>query len=311
MPELPDVTVYVEHLATRLVGRTIMKVRVASPFVVRTFDPPVSALEGKRVDSVRRLGKRIVFGIEGGMFLVVHLMVAGRFKWKPAVGTAHAKLTGKIGLFALDVAEGTLELTEASTKKRASVHVVRGEEAVRAFDRGGVEPLGLPPAAFAEVVTRENRTLKRLLTDPRIFSGVGNAYSDEILHAAKLSPLARSAQLGDDAILRLQRAMEETLTTWTDRLRVEAKDGFPEKVTAFRPEMAVHGRYGKPCPVCGSPVQRIVYAENEANYCATCQTEGRLLADRAFSRLLREDWPKTLDELELAIEKKKAAARDR
>ena len=298
MPELPDITIYRERLTAFTVGHAPARVRVLNPFVLRTVTPSPSVLEGTRVMAVTAIGKRLVLAFEHSRFLVIHLMIAGRFKWKDRTGSAAPKLTGKLGLLAIDFEHGTLELTEASTKKRASVHLVRGDDALRAMDPGGVEPLGLTRANFARVLTRENRTLKRALTDPHIFSGIGNAYSDEILHAAKLSPLARTASLRDDAVGALHEAIETTLTAWTEKLRSEAKDTFPEKVTAFRPEMAVHGKFGKPCPECGAPVQRIVYAENESNYCARCQTEGRLLADRAFSRLLRDDWPKTLEELE-------------
>jgi formamidopyrimidine-DNA glycosylase len=289
MPELPDVTVYVEHIAARTVGQVLRGVRLKTPFLVRTFAPPLSSTFGKKVVGVRRLAKRIAIELEDGVFLVIHLMIAGRFKWKPA----GAPVPGKLGLAAFDFANGTLLLTEASTRKRASLHVVVGEDALREFQRGGIEVDRSTLAQFREVLMRENRTVKRALTDPRFFSGIGNAYSDEILHAAQLSPVKRTSQLQDGEIERLYEATKKTLALWTQILRDESKDAFPEKVTAFREGMAVHGKYGKPCPVCGAPVQRIVYADNETNYCARCQTGGKLLADRALSRLLHEDWPRT------------------
>jgi formamidopyrimidine-DNA glycosylase len=295
VPELPDVQLYVEHLTRRLAGRVLERVRVASPFVLRTVSPPLAAAEGKTIRAFRRLGKRIVFELDGGPFLVVHLMVAGRFHWKDA---GRAPVPGKVGLAAFDAASATLLLTEASPKKRASLHVVASEADLAALSRGGVEPLGADLAAFTVALRSENHTVKRALTDPRLFSGIGNAYSDEILHAARMSPFALTRRLGDDDVARLRDATRETLTSWLARLRAEAGDRFPEKVTAFRQDFAVHGRYGKPCPACGDPVQRLVYADNEANYCATCQTGGRLLADRALSRLLKDDWPRTLEELE-------------
>jgi len=295
MPELPDITIYVEALTARVVGRPIERIRLISPFLVRTAAPPIRSVEGQTVRSVSRLGKRLVFSIDGDdLFLVLHLMIAGRLHWKPA----GAKVAGKVDLLALDFPNGTLVLTEASTKKRASLHLIRGAAALAMLDRGGVDVLAASPAEFATALRRENHTLKRALTDPTLFDGIGNAYSDEILHRARLSPLKLTGRLTDNEIARLQTAASQTLREWTDRLRAETGDHFPEKVTAFRPGMAVHGRYGQPCPVCGTPVQRLVYAENEANYCPTCQTNGRLLADRALSRLLRTDWPKTLDELE-------------
>jgi len=300
MPELPDVTVYVEHIERRVRGARLEKVRLASPFVLRSFDPSIREAEGKVVSGLRRIGKRIVLALEADLFLVIHLMVAGRFRWAPAPG---AKVPGKIGLAALDFTTGTLILTEASTKKRASIHLVRGEAALAAMNRGGIEPLDADATAFAAALRSETHTLKRALTDPRLFSGIGNAYSDEILHRAKLSPLRRTDQLDDAAVERLRLAVRETLIEWTERLRREAGDDFPEGVTAFRPEMAVHGRYKQPCPVCGTPVQRIVYAENECNYCPRCQTDGKLLADRSLSRLLKADWPRTIDELEERSEK--------
>jgi formamidopyrimidine-DNA glycosylase len=294
VPEYPDITVYIEALAPRVVDQPITSIRLASPFLLRTADPPISEARGQRVTGLRRIGKRIVFALEGELFLVLHLMVAGRLRW----GAQLAKIPGKIGLAAFDFPSGTLLLTEASTKKRASLHFVRGEAALADFQRGGVEPLAVDLAAFREALTRESHTLKRAMTDPRLLSGVGNAYSDEILHRARLSPIKLTSKLDDDEWSRLYTATRESLLDWTDRLRKETGAGFPEKVTAFRPGMAVHGRYKQPCPVCNSPVQRIVYAENETNYCARCQTGGKLLADRALSRLLKGDWPKTLDELE-------------
>jgi len=294
LPELPDVAVYVERLADLLAGQVIEQARLKSAFLLRSFDPPLPAVVGKRVLATSRIGKRIVLELEDDLLLVFHLMIAGRLHWKER----GVKLTRKTDLFALDFATGSLLLTEAGTKKRASLHVVRGRAALTQFERGGVEPLESTPKEFAEAIVRENRTLKRALTDPRLVSGVGNAYSDEILHRAKLSPLKRTHDLSSAEIERLRLATIDVLKEWVARLRAEAAGGFPEKVTAFRKEMAVHGKYKKPCPVCGNPVQRIVYAENEANYCAQCQTGGRLLADRALSRLLGEDWPRSLEELE-------------
>ena len=294
MPELPDVELYVTHLRRRVVGQTLERVRVANPFLVRSFDPPLRETEGKRVLGIRRLGKRIVFDLDEDLHIVLHLMIAGRLRWK----TAGAKVPGKIGLAAFDFAPGTLLLTEASTTRRASLHVVRGEAAVAALDPGGVEPLAIERATFAAALRRENHTVKRALTDPRIFSGIGNAYSDEILWRARQSPVRLTKAITDDEVARLHEATVATLREWVERLAREAGDDFPEQVTAFREEMAVHGRYKKPCPACGAPVQRIAYASNESNYCAPCQTGGKLLADRALSRLMRGDWPKTLDELE-------------
>jgi formamidopyrimidine-DNA glycosylase len=294
MPELPDVDVYVAALEARILGSTLEKIRLNSPFLLRTVVPPLAASDGRRVVGVRRLGKRVVLALEAEFFLVIHLMIAGRLHWK-AKG---AKLAGKISLAAFDFTTGTLTLTEAGTKKRASLHVVSGETDLAAMSRGGVEPLTASPIEFRDALIRENRTLKRALTDPTIFSGIGNAYSDEILHAAKLSPTQLTRNLADDQIGRLRDATVSTLALWRDRLAKEAGGEFPEHVTAFRPEMAVHGRHKLPCPVCGAPIQRIVYAENEANYCARCQTGGKLLADRALSRLLGKDWPRTLEELE-------------
>jgi formamidopyrimidine-DNA glycosylase len=294
MPELPDVDLYVHALRPRIVGQTIRAIRLATPFLLRSVEPPLSSVEGRHVLGVSRLGKRIVVACEGDLFLVVHLMIAGRFRWKPA-GT---KVPGKVGLMALDFDSGTLILTEAGSKRRASLHVVQGRDALAQHDPGGIEVLEASLPAFADALRRENHTLKRSLTDPHVFSGIGNAYSDEILHAARLSPFKQTQTIGDDDVARLFEAVRSTLTGWSTRLREETGDGFPEKVTAFRDGMAVHGRYGQPCPVCGSPVQRVVYAANEANYCATCQTGGRLLADRSLSRLLKDDWPRTLEELE-------------
>ena len=294
MPELPDIVLYLEHLAPRVVNQTLERVVVRSPFLVRTFEPPISQAAGKRVLALRRLGKRVVFELEGELFLVVHLMIAGRFRWKPP-GT---KPPGKVGLAAFEFPSGVLILTEAGTKRRASVYLVRGEGSLRQFDRGGLEVLDADPATFAARLRSESHTLKRALTDPHLFSGIGNAYSDEILHQARLSPLARTGKLSDEEVERLYQATRSTLEHWITRLREEEGDKFPEKVTAFREGMAVHGRYKLPCPVCGTPVQRIRYADNETNYCARCQTGGRLLADRAMSRLLKEDWPRSIDDVE-------------
>ena len=294
MPELPDVVVYLEALQQRIVGRRLLGVRVTSPFVLRTVDPPLSALAGREVRGLCRMGKRLVWELEGGLFLVIHLMIAGRFRW----GAAGAKAPGKIGLAAFDFEDGTLLLTEAGSKRRASMHLVAGRAALAQFERGGLEPLDTDAAAFAERLRSENHTLKRALTDPRLFSGIGNAYSDEILHRARLSPLKQTSRLSDEEAGRLHTATQAVLLDWTDRLRKETGDGFPGKVTAFRDGMAAHGRYRQPCPDCGTPIQRIRYAENETNYCPSCQTEGRLLADRGLSRLLKQDWPRSLDELD-------------
>ena len=293
MPELPDVTVYVEALRERIVGQTLTRLRLASPFILRTVEPGISEFEGQEVLDVRRVGKRIVLEFEGDLFIVLHLMIAGRLKWLPA----GAKIPAKLGLAAFDFSNGTLLLTEAGSKRRASLHLVRGDEGVRALDPGGAEVLQIDLQTFRSLLTRERHTLKRALTDPHLFSGIGNAYSDEIFHRAKLSPIQMTTSLSAEEIARLFEATRATLLDWTQRLRDQAGGGFPEKVTAFREGMAVHGRYNKPCPVCGTPVQRIVYAENETNYCARCQTGGRLLADRALSRLLHSDWPKSIDEL--------------
>jgi formamidopyrimidine-DNA glycosylase len=293
MPELPDVTVYVEALQERIVRQTLTRVRIASPFLLRTVEPAVSEIEGKEVVSVRRVGKRIVIELEDALFIVMHLMIAGRLRWL----SPGAKIPGKLGLAAFDFSSGTLLLTEAGSKRRASLHLVRGEEGVRALDPGGVEVLEIDLDTFRALLTRERHTLKRTLTDPHLFSGIGNAYSDEIFHRARLSPIQMTTSLSEEEIARLFDATRATLLDWTQRLRDQAGGAFPEKVTAFREGMAVHGRYNKPCPDCGTPVQRIVYAENETNYCARCQTGGRLLADRALSRLLHGDWPKSIDEL--------------
>jgi formamidopyrimidine-DNA glycosylase len=294
MPEFPDVTVYIEALTERVLNRPIQKIRIGSPFVLRSFDPPISAAEKKNILALRRLGKRIVFELQDQLFLIVHLMIAGRLHWKPK----GAKIARKYGQAAFDFPNGTLLLTEAGTKKRASIHLVRGEAALQEHDPGGLEVFDSSFDQFRKVLTRENHTLKRSLTDPRLFSGIGNAYSDEILHRARLSPIRLTRQMTETEIEALYHAIKDSLDDWVERLRKERRGGFPEKVTAFRADMAVHGKYGKPCPVCGSPVQRIVHAENETNYCAKCQTGGKLLADRSLSRLLKDDWPRTLEELE-------------
>jgi len=294
MPELPDIELYLGHLRTRLVGQPIESFRLSSPFLLRTVDPPAGSIVGKRVVDVHRMGKRIVFSLEEELFLVLHLMIAGRLRWL-AAGSA---VPGKIGLAALDFPSGTLVITEAGSKRRASLHIVRGRASLGEFARGGLEVFDADLAAFSATLLRESHTLKRALTDPRLFSGIGNAYSDEILHRAKLSPVRLTRQLKPEEIATLYEATRTTLREWMDRLTSETGPKFPEKVTAFRKEMAVHGRYGQPCPVCGDAIQRIRYAENETNYCATCQTGGRLLADRGLSRLLKEDWPRSLDEMD-------------
>jgi formamidopyrimidine-DNA glycosylase len=294
MPELPDVVVYIESLDMRLRGQVLEKIRLTSPFLVRSYDPPLSEVFGRRVLGFRRLGKRIVFVLAGDFYLVLHLMIAGRLRWRD-VG---AGIPARFGLAAFDFPSGTLLLTEAGTRRRASLHVVAGEAGLSAHDPGGLEVLECTPEEFSRVLRRESHTLKRALSDPHNFSGIGNAYSDEILHAARLSPLRRTDQLGDDDVRRLFEAVRSTLETWLATLRREAAEGFPEKVTAFREGMAVHGRHRKPCPACGTTVQRIRYADNETNYCPGCQTGGRVLADRSLSRLLRDDWPRTLEELE-------------
>lgn len=317
MPELPDIVVYAEHLERHLKGETLRKVRLASPFVLRSVAPPLAAIEGRALRGVSRLGKRLVFSFEGeegdsdrkrdpdgGLFLVLHLMIAGRLRWR--AGGAPLPIPKKIGLLSLLFDPGTLLLTEASPKKRAWVRVVSGREALAALDPGGLEPLEAPEEAFVARLRSENHTLKRALTDPTLFSGIGNAYSDEILHAARLSPVALTSRLSDTEAARLFDATRATLVGWTDRLRRETGEKFPDKVTAFREDMAVHGKFGKPCPRCGTAVQRIVYAANETNYCPACQTGGKLLADRSLSRLLRGDWPKSLEEME---ERKASASR--
>jgi formamidopyrimidine-DNA glycosylase len=294
MPELPDITVYVEHLERRLTGQPLERVRLLNPFVLRSVNPPIASVDGKVVTGLRRVGKRIVVVLKGGAFLVLHLMIAGRLRWL-AKG---AKLPGRVTLAVFEFPDGVLVFTEAGTKRRASLHLVEGEAALAAIDPGGLEVLEADVEEFAARLKRENHTLKRALTDPRLFSGIGNAYSDEILHRARLSPVALTASLSDGNLKRLYDATREILAEWTERLREEAGTGFPEKVTAIREGMAVHGRYRKPCPVCGSPVQRIVYAENETHYCARCQTGGKILADRALSRLLKKGWPRSIDELD-------------
>lgn len=294
MPEYPDLTVYLSALGPRVVGQKLDGVRLGSPFLLRSVEPPLTSTFNRVVLGLRRIGKRLVFELDGQLFLVIHLMVAGRLFWKDK----GAKLPGRVGLAAFDFSSGTLLLTEVSTKKRASLHVVKGESALKAFERGGLEVMNAHLDEFAEALRRENHTLKRALTDPRLFSAIGNAYSDEILHRARLSPVKQTRTLTGEEIGRLFEATRSVLTEWTERLSKEVGDGWPDKVTAFRPEMAVHGKHKQPCPVCGAPIQRIVYAENETDYCARCQTGGRLLADRSLSRLLKDDWPRTLDELE-------------
>ena len=294
MPELPDVEVYLAALRPRVAGRTIERVRITSPFFVRTYDPPAAAVAGHIVESLSRLGKRIVFALDGDLFIVVHLMIAGRLRWRER----GAAIPAKLGLAAFDFGEGTLLFTEAGSRKQASLYVVRGRVAVDAMDAGGADVHTLSLAEFGAALRAGNHTIKRMLTDPHVFSGIGNAYSDEILHAARLSPMKLTQSLSDEEIRRMHEATIATLDAWTRRLRDALGGSFPDKVTAFHEGMAAHGRYGKPCPTCGSPIQRIVHAHNEANYCAVCQTGGRLLSDRALSRLLREDWPKTLEEME-------------
>ena len=294
MPELPDVTVYVEALQARVVGQPLEKVRLGNPFLLRSATPPIQAVEGKQVLGVRRLGKRLIFELEDELFLVLLLMIAGRLHWK----AAGAKIPAKLGLAAFDFPNGTLLLTEAGTKRRASLYLVHGEQALATFERSGIEVSDVTLEQFRDRLVQESHTIKRALTDPDLFSGIGNAYSDELLHSARVSPVRLTRQMTDDEIERVYLASRQTLDEWTQQLRAEAKGDFPEKVTAFRKDMAVHGRYGQPCPVCGSKIQRIVHAENESNYCPTCQTGGKLLADRALSRLLKSDWPRTADELE-------------
>jgi len=294
VPELPDLTVYLDFLNSHIVGQTLLGVRVASPFVLRTADPPLKAVEGKQVLGTRRLGKRLVLELEDDLFLLIHLMIAGRFRWREP----GAAITGKIGLAAFDFPDGTLLLTEASPKKRAAIHIVRGEATLKEFERSGLEVFDTDLDQFRSRLLVGNHTVKRALTDPDLFSGIGNAYSDEILHRAKMSPVRMTRAMDDEEVKRLFAATHEIMQEWIDRLRREANGGFPDKVTAFRKDMAVHGKYKEPCPVCGTPVQRIVHAENESNYCPTCQTGGKLLADRALSRLLKADWPRTIEELE-------------
>ena len=296
MPELPDVVVYLECLAPRIAGQPLERVRLRSPFFLRSVEAPVAAAEGRRVTGLSRLGKRLVIGLERELYLVLHLMIAGRLHWRPPRG----RIPARRGIAALDFPTGTLLVTEAGTRKRASLHLIEGAQTLAALDPGGVEVLEADLPRFRTALVRESHTLKRALTDPRLLSGIGNAYSDEILHRARLSPVRLTRQLDDDEMARLHAAAQATLREWTARLRAEAGDGFPEKVTAFRDGMAVHGRYRKPCPDCGSPVQRIVHADNETNYCARCQTGGVLLADRSLSRLLKSDWPRSLEEMEAA-----------
>jgi formamidopyrimidine-DNA glycosylase len=299
MPELPDITAYLEALTPRVLGQPLERLRIGNPFIVRTIRPGPEDVAGHLVVRLERLGKRIVFGFDSDFFAVVHLMIAGRFRWRDG----GAAVPGKVGLAAFDFPAGTLLLTEAGSRRQASIHIVEGEDALRSFDPGGLEVMHADLDRFAARLTRHNHTLKRALTDPHIFSGIGNAYSDEILHAAQLSPMKLTSSLSQEEIARLFEATRETLGRWTAKLQEEARLAFPEKVTAFRQGMAVHGRFGQPCPVCGSPVQRIVYARNEANYCTRCQTGGRLLSDRALSRLLKEDWPRTLEDLEARRER--------
>jgi formamidopyrimidine-DNA glycosylase len=294
VPELPDIVIYLEALERRVLNQPLVRLRISSPFLVRTATPPLSELNGKRVVTLRRIGKRIVFGFEGDRWLVLHLMIAGRLHWREA----GAKLVRKLGLAAFDFPSGTLVLTEAGTKRRASLHLVSGEASLAIHDPGGIEVLGSSHEEFSKRLTRVNHTLKRALTDPTLLSGIGNAYSDEILHAAQLSPITRTQKLTSDELLRLHAATQRVLNEWIDRLRKDVNQGFPENVTAFRPEMAVHGRFGQPCPRCGARVQRIRYADNETNYCPKCQTGGKLLADRSLSLLLKKDWPKTPEDLE-------------
>jgi formamidopyrimidine-DNA glycosylase len=297
VPELPDLTAYLDALSRSVLGRRIERVLIRNPFVLRSVEPPLDAVFGKVVRSLDRVGKRLVLGFDDDVFLVIHLMIAGRLRWRAAAAPAAAKPPpAKLMLAIFECEGGTLYFTEASSKKRASIRMVRGREALFALDPGGIEPLRATRPEFAAALTRESHTVKRALTDPRLFSGIGNAYSDEILHAAKLSPLKLTRSLDDDELSRLYDATRSTLELWIERLRQETRDGFPEKVTAFRPEMAVHGRFRQPCPVCHAPVQRIVYADNECNYCARCQTGGRVLADRSMSRLLKEDWPRNLED---------------
>jgi formamidopyrimidine-DNA glycosylase len=294
MPELPDIAAYISALEPRTLGQPLQQVRIASAFLLRTVQPPIASVEGRVVRELRRIGKRIAIGLDGNLWLVLHLMIAGRLHWRPA----GAKLAGRNSLAAFDFPNGTMVLTEAGSKRRASLHVVSGDDALHLMDPGGIDIFAADLEAFRAALSAENRTLKRALTDPRILSGIGNAYSDEILHAARLSPIQQTHRLDTEEWERLYHATRQTIEMWIDRLRAEAVDAFPEKVTAFRKDMAVHGRFGQPCPRCGEPIQRIRYADNETNYCARCQTEGRVLADRSLSRLLGKDWPRTLEELE-------------
>lgn len=294
MPELPDITIYLEALESRILHQTLKRVRVASPFLVRTVTPPLTEVEGKMVRELRRIGKRIAIGFDDELWLVIHLMVAGRLHWREP----NVKLARKLGLAAFEFSHGSLLLTEAGTKKRASLHLVQGEQNLRVLDRGGLEVFDSTLETFTKALTLRNHTLKRALTDPTLFSGIGNAYSDEILHRAQLSPVALTQKLSGEQVRRLHRATLDTLTEWTSRLREESAGAFPEKVTAFRPEMAVHGKFAQPCPVCGAKIQRIRYADNETNYCPACQTGGKLLADRSLSLLLKKDWPRTPEDLE-------------
>lgn len=304
MPELPDIALYVAALERRVVGQTLRAVLVGGPSWLRSVDPPLSAASGRRVVSVSRIGKRVVLDLDDDLHAVLHLMIAGRLQWRPGPPVPGGRRTKEVGAFVFDA--GTLAVTEAGTRKRSTLHLVRGAEGLSALDPGGLEPLTAARDAFAGRLRARNHTLKRALTDPHLFSGIGNAYSDEILHAARMSPFKQTQKLTDEEVDRLHAATQATLTLWCDRLRDEVGEGWPKRVTAFRPEMAVHGKYREPCPTCGAPVQRIAYAENEANYCARCQTEGKVLADRALSRLLHDDWPKTLEELE-ALEARKRA----
>jgi formamidopyrimidine-DNA glycosylase len=301
VPELPDVAIYVERLRAYAAGRVLQEIRLASPFLLRSVDPPIGELRGRTVEEVGRIGKRIVLSLTGDLHAVIHLMIAGRLRWHPP----RAKIPGRVGLAAFDFEHGSLIFTEASKKKRASLHLVRGRAGLADFDRGGLDLYGATTEELAAALRAESHTIKRSLTDPTVIDGVGNAYSDEILHRARMSPFRQTRQMSDDEISRLHAAALEVLTEWIERSRAEVGDGFPDKVTAFRPEMAVHGKFGQPCPVCGGPVQRIVHAENEANYCPACQTGGKLLADRALSRLLRDSWPRSVEELE----ERKARAR--
>lgn len=298
MPELPDITVYQEALSERIIGATIEQVRLFNPFLLRSFEPPIDAVVGQTVREIRRVGKRIAIGGTDDLWLVIHLMIAGRLHWREATTSAKTRKRSKSDLAEFVISTGTLSLTEAGTQRRASLHLLVGEEELQRHDPGGLEPLTMTGSEFAARLTRTNHTVKRALTDPRLFSGIGNAYSDEILHAARLSPVSLTQKLSDEELARLYVAVQSTLNEWIARLRSESKGQFPERVTAFHPQMAVHGRFGLPCPVCNAPVQRIRYAENETNYCARCQTGGRVLADRSLSRLLKDDWPRSIDEWE-------------